>query len=45
MWECGVVAKKIQKYVLDTMSDLVGKAKRRATKPWITQEMIKEMDE
>jgi hypothetical protein len=27
------------------MSDLVGKVKRRATKPWITQEMISKMDE
>jgi hypothetical protein len=35
----------IEKFVLDTMSDLVGKVKRRARKPWITQEMISEMDE
>jgi hypothetical protein len=32
-------------YVLDTMSDLVGKVERRARKPWITQEMISKMDE
>jgi hypothetical protein len=35
----------INKCVLDTMSDLVGKVKRRARKPWITQEMISKMDE
>jgi hypothetical protein len=27
------------------MTDLVGKVERRARKPWITQEMISEMDE
>jgi hypothetical protein len=27
------------------MSDLVEKVKRRARKPWITQEMISKMDE
>jgi hypothetical protein len=27
------------------MSDLVGKVERRARKPWITQEMISNMDE
>jgi uncharacterized membrane-anchored protein len=27
------------------MSDLVGKVERRASKPWITQEMISKMDE
>jgi len=31
--------------VLDTISDLVGKVEKRARKPWITQEMISEMDE
>jgi len=31
--------------VLDTISDLVGKAEKRARKPWITQEMISKMDE
>jgi hypothetical protein len=31
--------------VKDTVSDLVGKVKRRARKPWITQEMISKMDE
>jgi hypothetical protein len=35
----------IKKCVLDTMSNLVGKVKRRARKPWITQEMISKMDE
>jgi hypothetical protein len=35
----------IKKCVLDTMSDLVGKAERRARKPWIAQEMISTMDE
>jgi hypothetical protein len=27
------------------MSDLVGKVERRARKPWITKEMISNMDE
>jgi len=31
--------------VLDIISDLVGKAEKRARKPWITQEMISKMDE
>ena len=31
--------------VLDTISDLVGKAEKRAREPWITQEMISKMDE
>ena len=31
--------------VLDTISDLVGRVKKRARKLWITQEMISEMDE
>jgi hypothetical protein len=30
---------------LDTLSDLVGKVKKRARKPRITQEMISKMDE
>ena len=30
----------IKECVLDTMSHLVGKVKKRARKPWITQEMI-----
>jgi hypothetical protein len=34
-----------KKCVLDTMSDLVGKVKRRARNPWVTQEMISKMDE
>jgi hypothetical protein len=29
----------IKEYVLDTISDLVWKAEKRARKPWITQEM------
>jgi hypothetical protein len=35
----------IEKCVLDTMSDLVGKVERRARKSWITQEMISKMNE
>ena len=31
--------------MLDTISDLIGKVKKRARKPWITQEMISRMDE
>jgi hypothetical protein len=31
----------IKECVLDTLSDLVGKIKKRARKPWITQEMIR----
>ena len=31
--------------MLDTISDLVGKVEKRTRKPWITQEMISEMDE
>ena len=31
--------------VLDTLSDLVGTVKKRARKPWTTQEMISKMDE
>ena len=37
--------KNIKKCVLNTISDFVGKVQRRARKPWITQEMIIEMDE
>jgi len=33
------------KCVLDTMSDLDGKVDRKARKPWITQEMMSEMNE
>jgi len=33
----------IKKCVVDT-SDLVGKGKRRSSKPWITPEMISKMD-
>jgi hypothetical protein len=35
----------IKESVLDTLSDLVGKIKKRARKPWISQEMISKMDE
>jgi len=31
--------------VLGTVSDLVGKVKKKARKPWITQETISKMDE
>jgi len=37
--------KSIKEYVLDTISDLVGKVEKRARKPCITQEMISKMDE
>jgi len=37
--------KNIKEYVLDTISDLVGKVEKRARKPCITQEMISKMDE
>ena len=32
--------KNIKECALDTISDLVGKVEKRASKPWITQEMI-----
>jgi hypothetical protein len=35
----------IKECVLDTISDLVGKVKKRGRKPWITQEMFSKMDE
>jgi type I site-specific restriction endonuclease len=35
----------IKECVSDTLSDLVGKVQKRARKPWITQEMIRKMDE
>jgi len=35
----------IKEFVLDTISDLVGKVKKRERKPWITQEMISKMGE
>jgi hypothetical protein len=35
----------IKKCVSDTMSDLNGKVKRRARKPWITQDMISKINE
>jgi hypothetical protein len=37
--------KNIKEWVLDTISDLVGKVVKRARKPWITQEMISKMDD
>jgi len=37
--------KNIKECVLDIISDLVGKVKKRARKPWITQEIINIMDE
>jgi hypothetical protein len=36
---------KVAGNVLDILSDVVGKVKKRARKPWITQEMISKMDE
>jgi len=45
---CASVGNKrgfIKESVLDTISDLIGKVKKRARKPWITQEMISRMDE
>jgi hypothetical protein len=35
----------IKKYLLDTMSDCMGKVEKRARKPWITQEIISKVDE
>jgi nucleoside-diphosphate-sugar epimerase len=35
----------IKKRMLDTMSDLVGKVYRKVRKPWVTQEVINQMDE
>ena len=35
----------MKKCVLDTISDLVRRVKRRARQPWITQEIISKMDE
>ena len=35
----------IEKCMLDTMSDLVEKVYRKVRKPWITQEMINQMNE
>ena len=37
--------KNIKECVLDTISDLASKVKKRARKPWITHEMISKMDE
>jgi len=36
---------KFKECVFDTISDVVGKVEKRATKPWITQEMISKIDE
>jgi len=35
----------IKKCMLDTMSDLFAKVYRKVRKPWLTQEMINQMDE
>jgi hypothetical protein len=35
----------IKECVLETFRDLVGKVKKRASKPWITKETISKMDE
>jgi hypothetical protein len=35
----------IKKFVLDTVSDLVGKVEKIARNPWISQEIISKMDE
>ena len=35
----------IKECVLDSLSDLVGKVEKRASKLWITQEIISKMDE
>jgi hypothetical protein len=46
--ESGIVEvqwNNVKKCVLDTMSGLVGQVEERARKPWITQEMISNMDE
>jgi hypothetical protein len=37
--------KNIKECVLDTTSDLVGKVEKRARKPWITREMMDNIDE
>jgi hypothetical protein len=41
----GVQWKNIKECVLDTISDLDGKVKMRARRPWLTQEMISKMGE
>jgi hypothetical protein len=35
----------IKECVLDTISDLVGEVKKRASKPWIAQEIFSKMNE
>jgi len=40
-----VQCKNIRENMLETVGDLVGKNKKRARNPWITQEMISKMDE
>ena len=37
--------KSVKECILDTIRDLVGKVEKRATKRWITQEIISKMDE
>jgi len=44
-WECGNGVDQYQECMLDTMSDLVEKVYRKVRKPWITQEMINQMNE
>jgi hypothetical protein len=34
----------INKCIVDTMSDLIGKVEKRVRKPWITGEMMGKMD-
>jgi hypothetical protein len=35
----------IKECVLDTIGDLAGKVEKRARRQWITQEMMRKMDE
>ena len=35
----------MKEYILDTISDLVGKVEKRARKPWITHKMISKVGE
>ena len=50
LFECEGMSAEVQwkntkQCVLNNISDLVGKVKKRARKPWITQEIISKMDE
>ena len=50
LFECEGMSAEVQwkntkECVLNNISDLVGKVKKRAIKPWITQEIISKMDE